>query len=44
MKFDQLISYYKRKNFIKNYMENMTWKLVPGQICQFAQIKLFGKF
>ena len=27
MKFDQFISYYKRKNFIKKIA---TWKLVPG--------------
>ena len=30
MKFGQFMSYYKRKNSIKNYTKTAEWKLFPG--------------
>ena len=34
MKFDQFMSYYKRKNFIKKlYTKTAAQKLVPGPFC-----------
>ena len=40
MKFGQLIQYYKRNNFFKNYVENETSRLVRSRLVQFQYISI----